>query len=111
MANKAVVSGSPAVRVRVGTTVLSSVSEIVTCEVTLSGTPGETVRAGRAELVSVPESVATVSVDSDSLGETLGVVLDIVGLVSVGWVTNKTVVCGSPEESVRVGTADLTSVP
>lgn len=99
VANKAVVSGSPAVRVRVGTTVLSSVSETVTCEV-LSGTPGETDRVGRAELVSVPESVATVSVDSDSLGETLGVVLDVVGLVSVGWVTNKTVVCGSPEESV-----------
>lgn len=95
--NTAVVAGSPGVRVSVGMAVLASVSEIVICEDTLSGTPGETVIVGRPELASVPKSVATEAVDSDTLWETLGVVLGTVRLVSAGWVTNKAVVSGSPE--------------
>lgn len=100
MANEAVVAGPLGEKVRLGTAVLASFSELVTCEVIISGTLGGTVRVGRAELVSVPKSVATEGVDSESLRETLGVVLDTVGLVSAVWVTSKTVVRGSPEKTV-----------
>ena len=84
--------------------------ELVTREVTSPDTPGETVVAGRAELVSVPGLVAVEVVVSDSLWETLEVVLGTVELVSSGWVTSETVVSGLPGEAIRIGTAELVSV-
>lgn len=110
MASEAVVVGSLGGRVRLGTAVLASVS--VTCEVIVSGPPGETVTLGTAELASVPRPVTGAGVLSNMLWGKLGIVLDAVGLVSAGWVTGKTVVVsGSLEECVRVGTAELLSVP
>ena len=75
---------------------------MVTREGTSPDTPGETVVAGTAELVSVPGLVAVDGVVSDSLWETLEVVLGTVGLVSSGWVTGETVVSGFPAETVIV---------
>ena len=83
---------------------------MVTREVTSPDTPGETVVAGTAELVSVPGLVAVEVVVSDSLWETLEVVLGTVELVSSGWVTSETVVSGFPGETIRIGTAELVSV-
>ena len=84
--------------------------ELVTREVTSPDTLGETVVAGTAELVSVPGLVAVEVVVSDSLWETLEVVLGTVGLVSSGWVTSEIVVSGLPGEAIRIGTAELVSV-
>ena len=84
--------------------------ELVTREVTSPDTPGETVVAGRAELVSAPGLVAVEVVVSDSLWETLEVVLGTVELVSSGWVTSETVVSGFPGETIRIGRAELVSV-
>ena len=103
--NKAVVAASPGERVRGRTAIVVSVSEF-----TVSGKPGETVVAGRADLVSVPGLVAVEGVVSDSLWETLGVVLGTGGLVSSGWVTSETVVFGFSGETTRIGTAELVSV-
>ena len=84
---------------------------MVTREVTIPDTPGETVVAGTAELVSVPGLVAVEVVVSDSLWETLEVVLGTVGLVSSGWVTSETVVSGFPGETVIVRIAEFVFVP
>ena len=84
---------------------------MVTREGTSPDTPGETVVAGTAELVSVPGLVAVDGVVSDSLWETLEVVLGTVGLVSSGWVTSEIVVSGFPAETVIVGIAELVSFP
>ena len=102
---KAVVAASPGERVRGRIAILVSVSEF-----TVPGKPGETVVAGTAELVSVPGLVAVEGVVSDSLWETLGVVLGTVGLVSSGWATSETVVFGFSGETIRIGTAELVSV-
>lgn len=88
---EAVVTGSPGEIFRVGLTILASFSESVICEVTISGTRGET-----TELVSAPWLAAIECVVYNSLRETLGVVLETVGLVSGGWVINGTTVSGSP---------------
>lgn len=103
--NKSVVAGLPGERVRGRTAIVVSVSEF-----TVSGRLGETVVAGTAELVSVLGLVAVEGVVSDSLWETLGVVLGTVGLVSSGWVTSETVVFDFPAETIRIGTAELVSV-
>ena len=84
---------------------------MVTREVTSPDTPGETVVAGTAELVSVPGLVAVDGVVSDSLWETLEVVLGTVRLVSSGCVTSEIVVSGFPAETVIVGIAELVSFP
>ena len=83
---------------------------MVTREVTSPDTPGETVVAGTAELVSVPGLVAVEVVVSDSLWETLEVVLGTVELVSSGWVTKETVVSDFSGKTVIVGTVELTFV-
>lgn len=106
MANEAVVTGSPGERVRFRISVLASVPELMTCEV--SDTPRETVRVGTTELASVPALVAGEGVLFNTLWEKLGIVLET--MPSVGSLTNETVVSGSPEKSVRVGIAELASV-
>lgn len=63
------------------------------------------------ELTSAPRLVATENVVSDSLWEKMGGVLEMVGLVSAGWVTDETIVPGSPRGMVIVGIAELASVP
>ena len=103
--NKAVVAGSPGERVRGRIAMVVSVSEF-----TVYGKLGETVVAGTAELVSVPGLVAIEGAVSDSLWETLEVVLGTDELVSSGWVTSETVVSGFPGEAIRIGTAELVSV-
>lgn len=77
----------------------------MTSEVTTSGTPGE------LELASATGLVAIESVVSDSPWENSGVILEMGGLVSAGWVTDETVVSGSPGKTVMVGIAELVSVP
>ena len=62
------------------------------------------------ELTSAPRLVATENVVSDSLWEKMGGVLEMVGLVSAGWVTDETVVSGSPGKTVTGGTVELASV-
>ena len=47
---------------------------------------------------------------SNSPWETLGVVLEILRLVSSGWMTSETVVSGFPGGLVMVGIAELASV-
>lgn len=89
---------------------LASVSEIVTCEVTLSGTPGEIIRVGTVELASALSLVVIEDVDSDSLLETSGVVWGTIRLVSAEWVFKEIVVFGSPAETVRVKTAEFASI-
>ena len=108
---EAIVSGLSMESVTVGKTILVSAMELVTSEVTNPGTPSEAVVAGTAELVSVPGLVALDSVVSDSLWETLEVVLGTVRLVSSGWVTSEIVVSGFPAETVIVGIAELVSFP
>lgn len=54
------------------------------CEVTTPSTPSETLVARTAELDSASELVAAEGMVSDSLWETLGVVLGTVGLVFSG---------------------------
>lgn len=100
------IAGSPGERVRFRIAVLASVSELMTCEV--SGTPRETVRVGTTELASVPALVADEGVLFNTLWGKLGIVLET--MPSAGWLTNETVVSGSPEKSVRVGIAALASV-
>lgn len=103
--------GSPEERVRGEITILASVPELVACEVTISGTPGETDVVGTAELASVSRLVAVEGALSDSLWETLGVVvLGTTGLDIAGWVTKETVVSDSCRDSVRVKEVVLASV-
>lgn len=102
--------GSPEERVRGEITILASVPELVACEVTISGTPGETDVVGTAELASVSRLVAVEGALSDSLWETLGIVLGTIGLDIAGWVTKETVVSDSCRDSVRVKEVVLASV-
>lgn len=95
---------------RTGRLVLVSSLELVACEVTTLGTAGEAVLAGTVEPDSAPALVDVETVRSDSLWGTLRVVWETVGLVSEGWVTTEGVVSGSPEDTLRVGTADLACV-
>ena len=109
MIPEAVVSGLCVESVRVGKVVLASATELVISEVIISGIPGEVVIAGTAELPPVPGLVAIEGVVSNSLWETLGVVLGMLRLVSSGWVTSETVVSGFPGRIVIVGIAELAS--
>lgn len=110
MTKETVDSGSFRGSVRVGKSVLVSVPELMTSEVTIMGILGETVITGVAELASAPGPVALEDVVSDSLGGKFRVILETDVLVSLEW-SHNTVVSGSPGESGKVGTMELASVP
>lgn len=105
------VAGSLGEKVRGEITILASVPELVTCEVTISGTPGDIGIFGIAELVSVPRLVSIEAVLSKSLWKTFGVVLGTVGLDSAGRVMKETFVSDSCRDSVRVEKIVLVLVP
>lgn len=76
-------AGSPGERVSGEIAIVTSVPELVACEVTIAGTPGETVIVGVAELASAPGVVAIESVVSNSLWEKCRVILETGVLFSV----------------------------
>jgi hypothetical protein len=87
--------------VRVGLVVLVSVSELGTKDITNPGLSNEMVAVGMVELAFDPELVSIERVVVfDSSWEKSGVILETDILVSVGWVTDETVVSNSSGETV-----------